>query len=119
MKKEKDMFAGFVREVIGGCLEFRREDALFHAIADDPSTFVKTNLAQMLSYSIYCGVQGGWLGREYIKYADRMREVVYMKVDESGLVQGVCAAPAFDCPGTAPEGQAFYLLMEAAYNERL
>ena len=36
------------------------------------------------------------------------------KVDAHGLVQGVCGAPRFDRPGTAPEGQAFFLLMEAA-----
>jgi len=30
---------------------------------------------------------------------------------------GVSAAPAFDRAGTAPEGQAFFLLMEAAWKE--
>jgi len=29
-------------------------------------------------------------------------------------VQGVCAAPNFDRPGIAAEGQAFFLLMESA-----
>ncbi|MBE3063483.1 MAG: hypothetical protein IMZ69_00470 [Spirochaetes bacterium] len=46
-----------------------------------------------------------------------MREKVYEKVDEHGLVQGVCAAPTFGYPGTAPEGQAFFLLMEAAFTD--
>jgi unsaturated rhamnogalacturonyl hydrolase len=68
----------------------------------------------MLSYSIYRGVDGGWLDEGYLKHADRMREAVYEKVDEAGLVQGVCGAPNFDRPGTATEGQAFFLLMEAA-----
>lgn len=31
-----------------------------------------------------------------------------------GFVHDVCGAPDFAHPGTAPEGQAFFLLMEAA-----
>ena len=46
-----------------------------------------------------------------------MRMAVHTKVDKFGLVQGVCGAPNFDRPGTATEGQAFFLLMEAAYRE--
>lgn len=117
MKAEKEMLVGFVREVIDACLRHQRADAFFHNIVDDPKTFVETNLAQMLSYSIYRGVHAGRLGGEYLSKADRMREKIYEKVDELGLVQGVCAAPTFDYPGTAPEGQAFFLLMEAAYND--
>jgi hypothetical protein len=46
-----------------------------------------------------------------------MRKAAHKKIDTSGLVQGVCGAPNFDHPGTATEGQAFFLLMEAAYND--
>jgi hypothetical protein len=35
-------------------------------------------------------------------------------MDSFGYVQGVCGAPNFDHPGTATEGQAFCILMEAA-----
>jgi rhamnogalacturonyl hydrolase YesR len=117
MKEEKRKLAGYVKEVIDGCLAVQREDGLFHDIVDDPSTFVETNLAQMLAYSIYRGVKAGWLDASYIQDADRMREAVYMKVDDFGLVQGVCGAPNFDRSGTATEGQAFFLLMEAAYKD--
>lgn len=117
MPNEKDLLAGFVEEVIDGCLKFQRSDGLFHDVLDDPATFVETNAAQMLSYSIYRGVQGGWLNPSYQTQADRIREAVYQKVDQFGLVQGVCGAPNFDRPGTATEGQAFFLLMEAAAND--
>ena len=46
-----------------------------------------------------------------------MREAAHGKVDEYGIVQGVCGAPNFDRSGSAPEGQAFFLLMEAAYRD--
>jgi unsaturated rhamnogalacturonyl hydrolase len=46
-----------------------------------------------------------------------MRKAAYGKVDSFGLVQGVCGAPYFNKSGTATEGQAFFLLMESAYND--
>jgi unsaturated rhamnogalacturonyl hydrolase len=117
MAEEKKRLIHYTREVIDGCLAHQRKDALFHDVVDDPETFVETNLAQMLAYSIYRGVQGGWLDASYRKYADRMRAAAHAKVDEFGLVQDVCGAPLFESPGTATEGQAFFLLMEAAYQE--
>jgi len=108
-----------VREIIDGCLANQRQDGLFHDVVDQPESFIETNLSQMLAYSIYRGVVGGWLPPAYKKMADKMREAVYRKVDDSGYVQGVCAAPTFDRAGTAPEGQAFFLLMEAAWKDTL
>jgi hypothetical protein len=35
-------------------------------------------------------------------------------VDADGFVQGVCGAPGFNKPGISAEGQAFFLMMEAA-----
>jgi unsaturated rhamnogalacturonyl hydrolase len=117
MPDEKKMIAVYISEVLDGCLKFQREDGLFHDILDDPSTFVDTNTAQMLAYSIFRGVKGGWLGNSYLKYGIKMRKAAYSKVDTFGLVQGVCGAPNFDKSGTATEGQAFFLLMEAAYRD--
>lgn len=114
MAVERRRLIGYAREVIDGCLAHRRDDGLFHDVVDDPTTFVETNLAQMLAYSIYRGIAGGWLDATYGQLADRMREAAYQKVDEYGLVQDVCGSPHFDRPGTATEGQAFFLLMEAA-----
>jgi rhamnogalacturonyl hydrolase YesR len=121
----KTRLEGYLREVVDGCLVHQRADGLFHDVVDDSSTFVETNLAQMLAYTIYRGVRGGWfdgagrLARTYLAHADRMRGAAHAKVDEYGLVQGVCGAPHFDHYGTAPEGQAFFLLMEAAYRDSI
>lgn len=114
MRDEKKKLASYIHEVIEGCLLRQRDDGLFHDVLNDPSTFVETNLAQMLAYSIYRGIAGGWLDAAYRKQADRMREAARGKVDAYGLVQGVCGSPNFDSPGTATEGQAFFLLMETA-----
>ncbi|HLA07920.1 MAG TPA: glycoside hydrolase family 88 protein [Anaerolineales bacterium] len=113
--KEKQTLIVHVRDIVDGCLAHQRPDGLFHDVVDQPDTFVETNLAQMLAYSIYRGLAGEWLPRAYKEHADKMRAVVHQKVDDSGYVQGVCGAPTFDRAGTAPEGQAFFLLMEAAW----
>lgn len=115
MLSEKEQIIAFVHELLDACLVYQRPDGLFHDILDDPNSFVESNAAQMLSYTIYRGVQAGWLARAYLEPADRMREAAYRQVDEFGLVQGVCGAPNFNHTGTATEGQAFFLLMEAAY----
>lgn len=117
MTDEKRIISGYIKEVLDGCLKYRREDGLFHDILDDPSTFIETNTAQMLAYTVFRGVKGGWLDSSYLKYGLEMRKAVYSKVDAFGLVQGVCGAPDFNKPGTATEGQAFFLLMEAAYRD--
>jgi rhamnogalacturonyl hydrolase YesR len=114
MAAERKRVVGYAREVVDGCLARQRPDGLFHNVLDDPTTFVETNVAQQIAYAIYRSVALGWLDAGYLSAADRMRAAARAKVDEYGLVQGVCASPRFDRPGYAPEGQAFFLLMEAA-----
>jgi rhamnogalacturonyl hydrolase YesR len=104
----------YITEGVDACLGHLREDGLFHDVVDDPTTFVETNLSQMLSYVLFRGMAEGWLGSAYRRPAETMRAAALGKVDRFGLVQGVCGSPHFDRPGTAAEGQAFFLLMESA-----
>lgn len=113
-RADKARLASFLRELLDGCLAHQRPSGLFNDIVDDPASFEETNLAQMLAYAIYTSVGGGWLPREYLAAADRMRAAARARVDRDGFVQGVCAAPLFSSPGISAEGQAFFLLMEAA-----
>ncbi len=117
MNAERTKLTGYVREIIDGCLAHMRDDGLYHNIVDDPQSFIETNLAQMLAYSIYRGISGGWLEERYKIQADKMRGAAQKKVDDLGLVQGVCGSPEFDHPGTATEGQGFFILMEVAHRE--
>ncbi|MEG8947829.1 glycoside hydrolase family 88 protein [Rosettibacter firmus] len=117
MQQEKNKLINYVKDIIDGCIAHIREDGLFHNIVDNPNSFVETNLSQMLAYTIYRGIKSGWLDKSYKKYADKMRTAAHSKVDKLGLVQGVCGSPEFDHPGTATEGQAFFILMEAAYRD--
>ncbi len=117
MRAPRERLIGYAMEVIDGCLAHLRPDGLFHNMVDQPGTFVETNLSQMMAYSIYRGIQAGWLGTAYRSAADRMRHAAHGRLDEDGLVQGVCGSPDFAHPGVATEGQAFFLLMEAAYRD--
>ena len=114
MKAERNRLVGYIREVLDGCLEHRRPDGLFHDVVDRADTFVETNLSQILSYTIFRGVKGGWVPKSYLKDAEVMRKAAQSKVDHLGYIRDVCGSPTFEKPGTATEGQAFFILMEAA-----
>jgi unsaturated rhamnogalacturonyl hydrolase len=104
------------KEVIDGCLAYQRPDGLFHDIIDDSTSFVETNLAQMLAFSIYTGIKAGWLDLTYKEKADAMRLAARAKTDEYGIVQGACGSPSFDKSGTSTEAQSFLLMMESAFH---
>lgn len=100
--------------LIDTILTYMTPDGRFHDIIDNADTFLEVNLSQMLAYALFRGMKGGWLQADYLQYAEKLRDAANRELDQFGLVQNVCGAPHFDRPGVAPEGQAFYLLMEAA-----
>ncbi len=101
-----------VQQLITAALPHQLPDGAFHDVLDDPTTFREVNFAQMLAYTIYRGVAGGWLDASLLPHAEKARAVALAEVDAYGLVRNVCGAPHFDKPGVAPEGQAFHILME-------
>lgn len=114
MVEEKKRLIGYVRDLLDGCLKYLRSDGMFHNVVNRPETFPEVNLSQMLSYSIFRGVAAGYLTASYLKQAEIMRKAANDQVDKLGYVHNVCGVPNFDRPYFAPEGQAFYLLMETA-----
>lgn len=114
--EKREELAEKAQALLDSLMPYLRPDGLFHDVVDDPSTFVETNLPQMAAYTIYRGIREGWLALPYAGYADKMRNAALAKVDRYGLVQNVCGAPTFNKPGVAPEGQAFFLLMDVAYS---
>lgn len=114
MSAEKKQLMNYTRDVIDGCLKYLRPDGLFHNVVNRPDTFPEVNLSQMMCYSIFRGVAAGYLDSSYLKSAEIMRKAANDRVDKLGYVHDVCGVPNFDRPYFAPEGQAFYLLMETA-----
>lgn len=117
MMQEKQKISAYLKDLLDGCLKFMREDGLFHNYINESDTFIETNCSQMLAYSIFSSVKDDWLDKDYLKYANRMRDAAYAKIDNNGYVMGVAGAPTFQKYGRSTEGQAFFLLMEAAYNK--
>jgi unsaturated rhamnogalacturonyl hydrolase len=64
-----------------------------------------------------CGPGSAWASDATLCALCVLWEAVHTKVDAYGLVQGVCGSPDFGHAGTATEGQAFFLLMEAAHRD--
>ena len=114
MQAERQRLGGYLTRLTDGMLRYQRPDGLFHDLLDEPDSFVETNAAQMAAYGIYRAVCWGYLPADYLPAADAMRAAAQAKVDALGLVRDVAAAPAFNRAGVSPEGQAFYILMEAA-----
>jgi len=114
MIAEKKRLIGYTRDVIDGCLKYLRNDGLFHNVVNKPETFPEVNLSQMICYSIFRGVAAGYLDSSYLKPTEIMRKAANDRVDKLGYVHDVCGLPNFDHSYFAPEGQAFYLLMETA-----
>lgn len=115
--EDKKRMISYVKDVVDGCLKFLRGDGLFHNVIDKPDTFPEVNLSQMISYTIFRGVKAGYIDSGYMNKAELMRKAANDHVDYLGYVNNVCGVPSFDRSYFAPEGQAFYLLMETAAAE--
>lgn len=111
---EREELITMAKTLIRSVSQYIREDGLAHDVLDDKETFIEVNLPQMLSYTIYRGVKSGWLENDLLTLANKCKEAANKNLDQYGFVQNVCGAPHFNSPGVAPEGQAFYLLMEAS-----
>ena len=113
---EKAVLEARIRTLLDAATPLQRADGMFHDVLDAPATFPEVNFGQMMAYTIYRGVKEGWLADSYLPFADKARAAAHAQVDTYGLVRNVCGAPRFDSPGVAPEGQAFFILMESAYD---
>ena len=114
---DRDYLIDFLKTILDACLKHQNADGLFHDVLDDPSIFAETTSGMMITYAIYRGVARGYLSKDYLTAADKTRKASWDKVDDIGFVREAAAMPDFNTPGCSPEGQAFFLLMEAAYRD--
>ena len=116
MMQERENLKEYARNHLEGCLNYLRDDYLFHNVINDPSTFVETSLAMRVADSVFKGIEAGWLDRDYLETAINIREAVHRQVDRLGYVTGVPGPPSYGRPGRSSEGQAFFLMMEASFD---
>jgi len=113
-KSDKQKLIKYCTDLLDGCIAHQLPSGLLYDKITEPN-FEETTLPAMLAYTIYTAIRSGWLDLSYKVPADKMRRAVYANVDEFGLLQNASAAPRFNAPGTSPEGQAFFLMMEGAF----
>lgn len=113
---DRQKLIGYCTDLLDGCISNQLESGLLYDKITEPN-FEETTLPAMLAYTIYTALKSGWLDGSYKAHADKMRTAVYANVDELGLLQNASKAPRFNTPGTSPEGQAFFLMMEGAYRK--
>lgn len=101
-------------ELLDKVLEYETESHLFRDILDDPTSFEETESSEMIAYAIYRAADRGILDDSYIARAESIREAVYNKISEDGLLMDCASSPTFTEPGTSVEGQAHFLMMENA-----
>ena len=114
--KDKQRLIGYCKDLLDGCIANQLPGGLLYDKITEPN-FEESTLPAMLAYTIYKAVKSGWLDASYLVPADKMRRAIYANVDEYGLLQQASAAPGFNSPGTSPEGQAFFLMMEGAFRK--
>ncbi len=113
---DKEKLIGYCTDLLDGCISRQLPSGLLYDKITEPN-FEETTLPAMLAYSIYTGIKSGWLDPSYMVPADKMRYAVYSNIDDIGLLRNASAAPRFNSPGTSPEGQAFFLMMEGAFRK--
>lgn len=112
--KEKEELAALDTGLIEAVSAYIRPDGMVHDVLDNPDTFTEVNLPQMFAYTVYRGMSSGWLNEKYLDQAGLCLSTARAHIDDYGFIQNVCGAPDFNKAGMAPEGQAFYLLLETA-----
>lgn len=95
-------------------LPYQAQDGGFHDVLDDPNSFMETEFTEMFAYTVANMVLLKLLPDTALSDAQRAGEYARSKVDRFGWVQGCAGSPTFEQPGVSTEGQAHFLMMEAA-----
>lgn len=116
-KEEKEKLIAFNKNLLNKVMDHALSSGRFFNEIDNRASFEEVNLSQMTAYTIYRGIRSGWLPEteHYLEMAGKLRKAALREVDEDGFIHNVCGMPNFDRPGVAPEGQAFLVMMENAY----
>lgn len=117
MKTEKDSLMEKAKLLMDGILAHIDDQGVCHDTLDNPDSIIGINAVSMVAGSIYRALEYGYLDATYRKKADRLRESLYDKIDPYGFLWGVCGIPNNNKTGISANGQSFFLMMEAAYED--
>ena len=109
-----DELAADFAALVEAMIPYQGENGLFHDILDDVGTFYESETTEMFAYSIYNMVSWMKMDDRYLRHADLARRAVADRIDADGVLQGCAGSPTFEVEGTSVEGQAHFIMMEAA-----
>lgn len=116
MEEEKRNLVSRTMLVVDGMLRVTGDDGFSLDTYDDPTTHVAMNGALILAGVLYRFLEKGLIDRKkYLPVANRLRKAFHARVDEYGFVQDCARRNPYT--RSSPNGQNFFLIMEAAYRD--
>ncbi|KAJ3743376.1 Six-hairpin glycosidase [Lentinula detonsa] len=112
--------AQWIQEIISATWQYQAENGTLLNTIDDPTSFPDSSGTALLASVTYrMAVYSN--DTSLIPYADKAFQVIGDSIDENGWLRNTVDPETFDTPSAAssasPEGQAFVLLLQAAYRE--
>jgi len=117
--EEADALIALGNVLLDSLIPYLRADGRLNDIMDDDNSFADCTSSLMMSVYIYRGILGGWLKKDYLKYAEKAYKTACEKVDRFGILHEVCGCPNFDKEGTSCEAQASFIMADAWRNRVL
>ena len=113
----REELGGFLRRLLDAMLAWQDRDGRFHDILDEEESFRDGTSSLMMAATVYRGILHGYIPRKYNEKAEAAFRAASEKIDELGLVRGVCGCPDFVSEGTSAEAQAAFLMADAWRNK--
>lgn len=105
--------SAFCDGLLKNMLKLQTADGRFHDILDEADSFTDGTSAMMTAATVYRGILGGYLEKEFLEAAERAFSTVSERIDSIGLVREVCGCPHFEEEGTSAEAQAAWIMADS------
>ena len=113
----REELGGFLRRLLDAMFAWQDRDGRFHDILDEEKSFRDGTSSLMMAATVYRGILHGYISRKHDEKAEAAFRAASGKIDELGLVRGVCGCPDFVSEGTSAEAQAAFLMADAWRNK--
>jgi len=118
MEKEQRDLTSWVEQIIKGMIPYQQNNGAFRNYLDNPDTFTDSSSTAFFAASVYRLAALSPDASRYIPAADKARQWVSSDLGGDGWLKNVVNPYNFGEKGSrSPEGQAFVLMMEAAYRD--
>ncbi|SDJ83756.1 Rhamnogalacturonyl hydrolase YesR [Pedobacter sp. ok626] len=78
------------RQEMKALIAYQDKNGFWHQVLDRPDSYEETSCTALFTIALARGVREGWLSAAYKKNAHAGWEAVKTKIDENGVVYGIC-----------------------------